>query len=149
MPRVLTPQANKENSGDYPDKEEGQKVLAESIVERISGLVSRIQGVYLSPGKAPNGINKKPKGKRPGKSVRVAVKDNAILVNIHIFVRFGKPIPETARQIQNITKDFIDKEYTDYQLTSVNIRVDGILFDKDSADYREQAVKSLEENISI
>jgi|GEM_PF-7000825 len=114
------------------ERDEQQRALADGVAEKVSRLVLDVDGVYRLSGKAPPGLSKKQKERRPRKGVRVAVKENTILINIQIIVRFGRPIPDIARRIQNKTRDFISSEYRDYQLVAVNVRVDGVEFDQGS-----------------
>ena len=149
MPKARKPDKTEPESNTTLEKEEQQKAaIAESLADSIAGLVLRVPGVNKLSGRLSTGFSKKAKAKaqakRPRKGVRVTIREKTIYVSIQIMVDFGKSIPDIARQIQKETKEFIDKEYTDYQLSSVNIRVDGFQFSQDSIKYRDQAIKALE-----
>ena len=122
--------------------EDKQKNVAKSMAGWISGLVIQTSGADRIVGTdygQQNGENKTVKG------VRVVIKDTSVRVNVHIAVVFGKTIPEIARQIQKETSRLFDQVFPDYQLKSINVYVDSIVFNQDSVLYRKQAIESLNE----
>jgi len=95
-----------------------------------------------------SGASKKKKVKKPSKGVRVTIKDNVVLVHIHIIVSFGKSITEIAHHIQNEAKALLEREFPEYALSAVNIWVDGVRFDDASVAYRSEAIQSLSDATS-
>ena len=127
-------------------EEEKQKKTAERVAWQISALIQRMPGVDVLSGKTGAGREKADSEKKAAKGVRVTFKDSSVLANIHVFVDFGKSIPEIARHIQNEAKTLLQSAFPDRQLAAVHIWVDGVRFDRDSVRYREEAIASLEED---
>ena|GEM_PF-3178584 len=120
--------------------EEQQKRAASVIAQSIHQLVLDTPGVEKLSRRAASGLNRKKTEKTTSKGVRVTIRNTAILLNIHIVIRFGQSIPEVARQIQNNAKEFILRSYPDLQLSAVNVWVDSVRFDQESYLYRKKAI---------
>jgi uncharacterized alkaline shock family protein YloU len=128
---------------DIPVKdEEQQKIKAAFISGRIRNLISRTEAGEQPQGAAA-GREEKTGEKQPVKGVRVALKDDTALVDVHITAVFGKPIPEKARHIQQEVKNLFHREFAAYHLRAVNIWVDSVSFGKDATNYRDQAIEQL------
>ena len=125
------------------DKKEQQEPIANGIALALSDLVMRTPGVYSISGRAKQDPEKESKSKKPAKGIRVSIRDTGILVNIHVAVHFGSPIPEIARLIQHDARDLILRDFPEYQLSAVNISVNSVRFDQESFKYREESVNAL------
>ncbi|MDR0469270.1 MAG: Asp23/Gls24 family envelope stress response protein [Peptococcaceae bacterium] len=132
------PDKAKPEEMDNSVKDELQGHIVKSITGMVKGIVLNTDGVVRLYGWVVAGA------KQPASGVRISIKDEAALVDIHIVVGFGKSIPEIARQIQNEVTISFHREFSDYHLTAVNVWVDGIRFNDESFEYREQAVEALE-----
>ena len=124
-------------------EEEQRKKVAAVIAEKMSVLALGAPGVDRLSRRAVADPGRKKKMRKPAKGVRVSIKDEAIRMNIHIVVDFGKSIPDIARKIQNEAKSLIQREYPDYTLSAVNVWVDGVRFDAASMAYRREAIDTL------
>ncbi|MCL2165986.1 MAG: Asp23/Gls24 family envelope stress response protein [Clostridiales bacterium] len=123
--------------------EEQQKKAASVIAESIHQMVLNTPGVEKLSRRAVTGLNRKKTEKKTSKGVRVTIRNNSLLLNIHIVIRFGKSIPELARQIQKDAKEFLLRSYPDLQLSAVNVWVDSVRFDQESFLYRKKAIDTL------
>ena len=126
-------------------EEEQRKKVAAILTERIGVLILATPGVVRLSRSVMSGMSNKNKTRKPAKGIRITIKDNAIRVNIHIVVRFGESIPVIARQIQNEAKILIQRDFPDFDLSGINIRVDGVRFDEVSVSYRNEAIRLLSE----
>jgi uncharacterized alkaline shock family protein YloU len=117
--------------------DEQQGHIAKQIAGTIRDLVLGTDGVDRLYGWSVAGA------KQPASGVRVSIKDEDVLVNVHIVVCFGKSIPEIARQIQMEATVAFHREFPGHHLAAVNVWVDGIRFDDGSNEYRKQAVDAI------
>ena len=124
---------------ELPGKEDQQRLTTKAIGERISGLVLRTEGVDRLSGWTLTG-GKKADGRQPASGIRITMKEDKVRVDVHIVAVFGLAIPEIARRIQKDTKELFEREFPKYVLSAVNVRVDGVRFDQNSAEYREQSL---------
>ncbi len=130
---------------DIAKEEDQQKIKAEIIGGRIGVLVLQAAGVEKLSGSAIAGLGEKVGVKKPAKGVRVVLKEDAALVDIHIVTTFGKPIPEIARYIQKEIKNLFNEEFSSYHLTAVNVWVDSVNFSEEAIKYRDQAIALLKQ----
>jgi len=61
---------------------------------------------------------------RPGIIVTVG-RDNQVLIEVKVIIRYGKNIPEVARHVQDVIRNVIDKT-VDVNLKEVNVNIQGI-----------------------
>ena len=80
-------------------------------------------------GSGKAGESSRAKNAKPSKSVRVMMKDSAVSINARVIAAYGKPIPETARRIQDEIKKQVNERFPHLTLTAVNVWVDGVSFD--------------------
>ncbi|MEA4891809.1 MAG: Asp23/Gls24 family envelope stress response protein [Peptococcaceae bacterium] len=110
------------------DQELGKlKISAETIGAMIPPVVSGVGGVSALAGGRMDGLGEMVGVKKMTRGVRVAVKEEGILIDIHIIVNFGCRIPEAARKIQLETKKVVE-EMTGQRVIAVNVIVDGVDF---------------------
>ena len=106
---------NEREGKETPGKDEERlKIIAKNMTDLISGLVLETAGIH----RFSNG------------QTRVAIRNRTVIVNIHVVVDFGKPIPALAREIQKKAKDLCNRHYPDFRLSAVNVWVDGVHFDR-------------------
>ena len=127
----------------FDPEEENRKRTIGGITRALGSLVMDTPGVYRVTGMAIPGQGKVRKDKTPTKGIRVSIKEEGLLVNIHVAVTFGRPIPEIARVIQNAAKDMLQRDYPAYGLIAVNVSVNSVHFDQDSFIYREEAITAM------
>lgn len=132
-------------SKDAVKEEEQQKIKAELIGGKIGALVLQTAGVAKLSGSAIAGLSEKVGVKKPAKGIRVVLKDDTVLVDIHIVAVFGRSIPEIARFIQKETKSLFNEEFPSYHLTAVNVWIDGLSFNEEAIKYRDQAIALLKQ----
>ena len=114
----------------------GEDVSADTIMAVVSEMLIGTPGVARPVGKQSKGV-------------RAVIKETAIDVDIYFIAEFGRPIPEIAHRIQREVKTYINTEYPDYRLSSVNLRVEGIRFNQDSVLYRNEAIASLDSDLAL
>ena len=139
----MAEKANPEAAAPIDREEEQRRKIAALIAEKMSVLALGAPGVDRLSRRAVADPGKKKKMRKPAKGVRVSIKDDIIRMNIHIVVDFGKSIPDIARKIQNEAKLLIQREFSDYTLSAVNVWVDGVRFDTESVAYRKDAIDTL------
>lgn len=101
------------------------KISAESIGAMIPPVVSGVSGVVALGGGRVDGWGEMMGVRKTTRGVKVALKDEGILIDIHIIARFGCRIPEVAREIQLETKKMVE-EMTGQRVIAVNVIVAGI-----------------------
>lgn len=101
------------------------KISAESIGAMIPPVVSGVSGVVALGGGRVDGWGEMMGVRKTARGVKVALKDEGILIDIHIIARFGCRIPEVAREIQLETKKMVE-EMTGQRVIAVNVIVAGI-----------------------
>jgi uncharacterized alkaline shock family protein YloU len=131
---------DKRETLEVSEQEKRQKNTAYAVALALSDLLRDTSGVYRISGSGKQNADKKNRQDKPAKGVRVSWKDNALLVNLHVAVAFGAPLPEIARQIQNEAKELILRRFPGHSLSAVNISVSSVRFDQESLRYREEAV---------
>jgi uncharacterized alkaline shock family protein YloU len=76
------------------------------------------------------------------RTVKVEIKDNKPLINLHIIIKYGVRIPDIAWDIQNRVKEGL-REKLGTDINEINIHVQGIQFPKKTQSRRELIASNL------
>ncbi len=67
--------------------------------------------------------------KHIGQDIKVEIKDDSILVNLFLFIKYGIRIPDLTWEVQSRVKEKI-KEVTGIDIEQINVHIQGIVFSK-------------------
>ncbi len=104
--------------------------IAEDVFCSISAIVaSDTAGVAGMSSNLTDGLNNLLGRKSLSQGVKVQVsEEETVDINIYIIVQYGYRIPDIALRLQERVKTAIER-MTEYQVTGVNVFVQGIIFD--------------------
>lgn len=108
--------------------------LATNEVEGVAGMSGSVVGEWAKLGK-----------KSHTKGVKVDVRDENTTVEMSIMVKYGFKIHEVCQQIQRNVKNAIET-MTGLNVVAVNVSVQSIVFEKDSANPAIEAAKEFTED---
>lgn len=120
--------------------DQGSIKISEDVVASIAALTTAetdgVAGLYASFTRELAGLLGK---KNMAKGVRVEfVGEDAVLLEIGFLAKFGCPIREVARNVQENVRSAV-KSMAGLDTTAVNIHVGGVLFDTPEAPAAEEA----------
>lgn len=124
--------------------EDGGKVnISDEVVATISGIAAmEIEGVFSMAGGALDAISEKLGAKKsPQKGVKVSITPEGAVIDLYIIVQFGVRIPELAWDVQENVKNSVET-MTGIDVAKVNVRVDGVNFEKEKKEKKEKKVKN-------
>ena len=76
------------------------------------------------------------------RTIKVEIKDNKPLINLHIIIKYGVRIPDIAWDIQNRVKEGL-REKLGTDINEINIHVQGIQFPKKTQSKRDLVASNL------
>ena len=76
------------------------------------------------------------------RTIKVEIKDNKPLINLHIIIKYGVRIPDIAWDIQNSVKEGL-REKLGTDINEINIHVQGIQFPKKTQSKRDLVASNL------
>lgn len=76
------------------------------------------------------------------RTIKVEIKDNKPLINLHIIIKYGVRIPDIAWDIQNRVKEGL-REKLGTDINEINIHVQGIQFPKKTQSRRDLVTSNL------
>ncbi len=98
----------------------GEVSIAEEVVRTIAAIAaSEIEGLSTLPGSVAEVV--RVFGGR-GKGVETEVSDGRVKINLRVAVRYGPPLHELARRIQEKVKEDVEK-MTGLQVDEVNVYI--------------------------
>ena len=107
--------------------EKGTINISEEVVAvMVAAAVAEVDGVASLAGQDISNIAVK---KNASKSARVSFEDNSITVDVVIVVRYGNSVTDIAAKVQKSVANAI-VSMTGLSAPTVNVRVNGIAFDK-------------------
>ena len=109
---------------------ENLEITLEAVSAMIPPIVAGIPGITALAGGRMDGLGERMGMKKGTRGVRVVQKEDGIIIDLQIIVRFGCRIPEVARQIQMETRKRIE-EMTGQRVIAVNVTVAGVAFDEE------------------
>ncbi len=109
-------------------EENGSISIAEDVVAAIAAdAVGEIEGVGPMCQNMTEQLTEQFTGKKGLRGVRAELSDGEIVVDIYLMMRYGYPIPETARKVQESVSAAVSG-MTGYAVQAVNVHVGGISF---------------------
>ena len=104
--------------------------IAPGVVETIiSVAMSEVEGVTAVGINSVNGLVAAISGKGSEQGIDVDVADGKLVVDIHVDVAYGSPLPEIAARIRQTVYDAVTTQ-VGVPVGSVDVYIDGIQFKK-------------------
>lgn len=127
------------------EEDTGKVNISDDVVATISGIAAaEIEGVAGMAGGALDTLSEKLGAKKsPQKGVKVAVTDEGAVIDLYIVVNFGVRIPELAWEVQENVKNSVES-MTGINVLKVNVRVEGVNFEKEKATVKKEEPASEE-----
>ena len=119
--------------------DQGGKISFEDeVIAIIAGIAAtEVEGVAAMSGGIVGGIAEKLGMKNLSKGVKVEVGEKETAVDLYIIVEYGCRIPEVAWNIQENVKKAVES-MTGLKVVEVNIHVQGINFEKETRELKDQ-----------
>lgn len=111
-------------SENFIATENGNIKISEEVIVRISAISAReVEGVSgLGTGSGWGDLLSK---KTPAKGIKVEIKEDATIIDVHVTVKFGVKINDIALELQKTVKNAVES-YAGLENITVNVFVDGI-----------------------
>ncbi len=105
--------------------------ISEDVIGIIAGLAaSEVEGIAGMTLGFVDGINQiLGSNKKYSKGVKIDLDGKKVTIDLYVNVKYGVRIPDIAWAAQNAVKDSVEN-MTGLEVTSVNINVQGITFEK-------------------
>ena len=118
--------------------------ISDDVVQIIAGIAAgEVDGVHALGNSLAGGIAELLGGKKSvSRGVKVDIKEETAVIDVHIVVRYGVRIPDVAWTVQEKVKDAVET-MTGLEVLKVNIHIDGINIEKESP-----AIEEIEEQPS-
>ena len=112
--------------------------ISEDVVQIIAGIAAgEIEGVHGMSSSFASGIAELLGSKKSvSRGVKVEIRDNTVIIDMHIVVKYGVRIPDVAWNLQEKVKDEVET-MIGLEVQQVNIHIDGIHIEKDSTEPEE------------
>lgn len=113
--------------------------ISEDVIGIIAGIAAaEVEGVSGMTLGLVDGINQiLGSNKKYSKGVKVELEGNEVIIDLYVIVKYGVKIPDVAFSIQNSVKNSVES-MTGLSVKAVNINVQGITFEKDSKEEKEE-----------
>lgn len=120
--------------------------ISDDVVQIIAGIAAgEVDGVHALGNSLAGGIAELLGGKKSvSRGVKVDIKEDTAVIDVHIVVRYGVRIPDVAWTVQEKVKDAVET-MTGLEVLKVNIHIDGINIEKESPAIEEIEQQPLEE----
>ena len=107
-------------------QEQGSVKISEEVLASIAGITAlEIEGVDgLATGIA-NLLSKK----SPSRGIKVAFEGEKVVADIYLMVKYGYPLPEIAKKVQQSVVSAIES-MTGLSVASVNVHITSVAFPK-------------------
>ena len=114
------------------DETVGNIKISTDVVATIAGIATgEIEGVAGMSSSLAGGIAEIfGTKKNPSRGVKVEIRENTAVIDLHITVDYGIRIPELAWEIQERVKNDVET-MTGLDVEKVNVHVDGVSFEKE------------------
>ncbi|SEM75688.1 Asp23/Gls24 family envelope stress response protein [Paenibacillus sp. OV219] len=107
--------------------------ISDDVVATIAGLAAlETPGIAAMSGGISEGLAKRLSGKNAQKGVSVEVGQLEAAIDLRIIVKYGIPIQEVCRQLQENVRETVTN-MTGLHVVEVNIKVEGVAFKEDEA----------------
>ena len=110
---------------DIPD-EVGSVKVADEVISIVAGLAAvEVPGVARMSGGVMGGINDMLGKQNFSKGIKVTPNGKNVVIDVYVYIKYGYSIPDVAIALQEKIKEAVEN-MTGYEVTSVNIMVEGI-----------------------
>ncbi|AZN42095.1 Asp23/Gls24 family envelope stress response protein [Paenibacillus albus] len=107
--------------------------ISDDVVATIAGLAAlETPGIAAMSGGISEGLAKRLSGKNVQKGVSVEVGQLEAAIDLRIIVKYGIPIQEVCRQLQENVRETVTN-MTGLHVVEVNIKVEGVAFKEEEA----------------
>jgi uncharacterized alkaline shock family protein YloU len=121
--------------------QEGQIRISDDVVATIAGLAAlETPGVAAMSGGISEGLAKRLSGRNAQKGVTVEVGQLEAAIDLRIVVKYGIPIQEVGRLLQENVKENVEN-MTGLRVVEVNVKVEGVAFKEEEAEDSPLRVK--------
>ncbi|UOQ93699.1 Asp23/Gls24 family envelope stress response protein [Halobacillus shinanisalinarum] len=104
----------------------GNVEIAPEVIEVIAGIaVSEVAGVASMRGNFASGVVERLGKKNHGKGVKVELTEDGILIEAFVVMDYGISIPDTAKKIQDNTRQAL-KNMTALEIKEINVHIVGV-----------------------
>ncbi|MFC4809977.1 Asp23/Gls24 family envelope stress response protein [Paenibacillus sp. GCM10023250] len=112
--------------------------ISDDVVATIAGLAAlETPGIAAMSGGISEGLAKRLSGKNAQKGVSVEVGQLEAAIDLRIIVKYGIPIQEVCRQLQENVREAV-ANMTGLNVVEVNIKVEGVAFKEEEMAAAEQ-----------
>lgn len=120
--------------------------ISEDVIGIIAGLAaSEVEGIAGMTLGFVDGINQiLGSNKKYSKGVKISLEGKKVTIDLYVNVKYGVRIPDIAWAAQNAVKNAVEN-MTGLEVTSVNINVQGITFEKEEKNDKAEKQVSEEE----
>lgn len=113
--------------------------ISDDVVATIAGLAAlETPGIAAMSGGISEGLAKRLSGKNAQKGVSVEVGQLEAAIDLRIIVKYGIPIQEVCRQLQENVRETV-ANMTGLHVVEVNIKVEGVAFKEEETAAEEAA----------
>ncbi|QHW34379.1 Asp23/Gls24 family envelope stress response protein [Paenibacillus rhizovicinus] len=113
--------------------------ISDDVVATIAGLAAlETPGIAAMSGGISEGLAKRLSGKNAQKGVSVEVGQLEAAIDLRIIVKYGIPIQEVCRQLQENVRETV-ATMTGLHVVEVNIKVEGVAFKEEETASEEIA----------
>ncbi len=121
--------------------------ISEDVIGIIAGLAaSEVEGIAGMTLGFVDGINQiLGTNKKYSKGVKISLEGKKVTIDLYVNVKYGVRIPDIAWAAQNAVKNAVEN-MTGLEVTSVNINVQGITFEKEEKVEKNQKVDNVEKS---
>ncbi|RAP78102.1 Asp23/Gls24 family envelope stress response protein [Paenibacillus montanisoli] len=108
--------------------------ISDDVVATIAGLAAlETPGIAAMSGGISEGLAKRLSGKNAQKGVSVEVGQLEAAIDLRIIVKYGIPIQEVCRQLQENVRETV-ANMTGLHVVEVNVKVEGVAFKEEEAE---------------
>ncbi|MBP3961139.1 Asp23/Gls24 family envelope stress response protein [Paenibacillus lignilyticus] len=108
--------------------------ISDDVVATIAGLAAlETPGIAAMSGGISEGLAKRLSGKNAQKGVSVEVGQLEAAIDLRIIVKYGIPIQEVCRQLQENVRETV-ANMTGLHVVEVNIKVEGVAFKEEEIE---------------
>ena len=112
-------------SDEIPE-EVGSVKVADEVISIVAGLATiEVPGVARMSGGVMGGINDMLGKQNFSKGIKVTPNGKNVVIDVYVYIKYGYSIPDVAIALQEKIKEAVEN-MTGYEVTSVNIMVEGI-----------------------
>ena len=112
-------------SDEIPE-EVGSVKVADEVISIVAGLAAiEVPGVARMSGGVMGGINDMLGKQNFSKGIKVTPNGKNVVIDVYVYIKYGYSIPDVAIALQEKIKEAVEN-MTGYEVTSVNIMVEGI-----------------------